>query len=153
MDPPRTVDFVKYLYSQHDDVIKWKHLPRYWSFVRRIHRSPVNSPHKGQWREALTFALICVWINGWVNNGEAGDLRRPRTHYDVIVMKDHHTRPRYKQKTLWLFAVCWQWLAFVNKHRIIKISSTQYDWKNTGTKWNIRKVKQYSCYVIYLHAV
>ena len=32
----------------HDDVIKWKHFPRYWPFVRRIHRSPVNSPHKGQ---------------------------------------------------------------------------------------------------------
>ena len=26
------------------------------------------------------------WINGWVNNGEAGDLRRHRAHYDVIVM-------------------------------------------------------------------
>ena len=31
----------------HDDVIKWKHFPRYWSFVRGIHRSPVKSPHKG----------------------------------------------------------------------------------------------------------
>ena len=30
-----------------DDVIKWKHFPRYWPFVRGIHRSPVNSPHKG----------------------------------------------------------------------------------------------------------
>ena len=60
----------------HDDVIKWKHFPRYWPFVRGIHRSPVNSPHKGQWRGALIFSLICVWINGWVNNSEAGDLRR-----------------------------------------------------------------------------
>ena len=32
------------------------------------------------------FSLICVRINGWVNNGEAGDLRRNRAHYDVIVM-------------------------------------------------------------------
>ena len=32
----------------YDDVIKWKHFPRYWSFVQGIHRSPVNSPHKGQ---------------------------------------------------------------------------------------------------------
>ena len=37
---------------------------------------PVNSPHKGQWRGALMFSLICVWINGWVNHREAGDLRR-----------------------------------------------------------------------------
>ena len=34
----------------HDDVIKWKHFPRYWPFVWGIHRSPVNSLHKGQWR-------------------------------------------------------------------------------------------------------
>ena len=70
----------------HDDVIKWKHFPRYWPFVRGIHRSPVNSPHKGQWRGALMFSLICVWINSWVNNGKAGDLRRYRVHYDVTVM-------------------------------------------------------------------
>ena len=72
--------------TQHDDVIKWKHFPRYWPFVRRIHRSPVNSPHKRQWRGALMFSLICAWINRWVNNGEAGDLRRHGAHCDVIVM-------------------------------------------------------------------
>ena len=71
----------------HDDVIKWKHFPRYWPFVRGIHRSPMNSPHKGQWRGALMLSLICVWINGWVNNGEAGDLRFYRVHYDVTVMR------------------------------------------------------------------
>ena len=71
----------------HDDVIKWKHFPRYWPFVRGIHRSPVNSPHKGQWRGALVLSLICVWINGWVNNRDAGDLSRYRAHYDVIVMR------------------------------------------------------------------
>ena len=70
----------------HDDVIKWRHFPRYWPFVRGIHRSPVNSPHKGQWRGALMFSLICVWINDWVNDREAGDLRRNRVHYDAIVM-------------------------------------------------------------------
>ena len=50
--------------SHHDDVIKWKLFPRYWPFVRGIHRSPVNSPHKGQRRGALMFSLICIWING-----------------------------------------------------------------------------------------
>ena len=70
----------------HDDVIKWNHFPRYWPFVRGIYRSPVNSLHKGQWRGALMFSLICACINGWVNNGEAGDLRRRRAHFDVIVM-------------------------------------------------------------------
>ena len=70
----------------HDDVIKWKLFPRYWPFVRGKHRSPVNSQHKGQWRGALMFSLFCVWINGWVNNHEDGDLRRYRAHYDVTVM-------------------------------------------------------------------
>ena len=41
---------------------------------------PMNSPHIGQWREAFMFSLICVWIDGWVNNCEAGDLRRHRVH-------------------------------------------------------------------------
>ena len=72
--------------SVHDDVIKWKHFPRYWPFVRGIHRSPVNFPHKGHWRGALMFSLICTWINGWVNNRKAGDLRHHRTHYDVTIM-------------------------------------------------------------------
>ena len=45
-----------------------------------------NSLHKGQWRGALMFSLICVWINDWVNNREAGDLRRYRAHCDVTVM-------------------------------------------------------------------
>ena len=70
----------------HDDVIKWEHFPCYWPFVRRIHRSTVNFPHKGQWRGALMFSLICVWIYGWVKNHEAGDLRRHRAHCDVTVM-------------------------------------------------------------------
>ena len=71
--------------SFHNDVIKWKHFPHYWPFVRGTHRSPVNSPHKGQWRGALIF-FICAWMNGWVNNREAGDLRPHRAHYDVTVM-------------------------------------------------------------------
>ena len=75
------------VWTSHDDVIKWKHFPRYWPFVREIHRSPMNSPHKGQWRGALMYSLICAWINGWVNNRETGDLRRNRAHYDVNVME------------------------------------------------------------------
>ena len=72
--------------SIRDDLIKWKHFPHYWPFVQGIHRSPVDSPHKGQWRGALMFSLICVWINDWVNNHEAGELRHHRGHYDVTVM-------------------------------------------------------------------
>ena len=55
-------------------------------YVRGIHRSPVNSPHKSQWRRDLMVSLVCSWINGWVNSREAGDLGCYRAHYDVIVM-------------------------------------------------------------------
>ena len=57
----------------------WRHQMETFStllaFVRGIHRSPVNSPHKGQWRGALMFSLIAP-----------GDLRRHRANYDVTVM-------------------------------------------------------------------
>ena len=80
------VHYNSILISTPDDVIQRKHFPRYWPFVKGIHRSLVNSPHKCQWRGACVFSLICVWTNGWVNNREAGDLRRHRAHYDVTVI-------------------------------------------------------------------
>ena len=60
-----TTVLVKYFcllsnFSYNDDAIRWKHFPRYWPFVWGIHRSPVNSPHRGQWRGALMFSLICA---------------------------------------------------------------------------------------------
>ena len=77
-----------------------KHFPHYWPFVRGIHRSPVNSPHKGQWRGPLMFTLICVWINDWVNNREAGDLRRYRAYYDVTLMYRPFTWESFTQKQI-----------------------------------------------------
>ena len=49
------------------------------------------SPHKGQWRGALMFSLICAWINDWVNNRGAGDLRRHCNHYDVNVIAPYES--------------------------------------------------------------
>ena len=82
--------FAQIVYLMHDDVIKWKHFPRYWPFVRGIHQSPVNSPNKGKWRGALMFSMIYAWINGWVNNREVGDLWHHRVHYDITVMAFYH---------------------------------------------------------------
>ena len=55
--------------------------PRYWPFVRGIHRSqrPVT--------QSLIFSLICAWTNGWANNRDTGDLSRHRVDYDVTVMR------------------------------------------------------------------
>ena len=81
------VDPTKLSIAGYDNVIKLKYFSRCCPFVMWIHQSPVNSLNKGQWRGALMFFLICAWINAWVNNREAGDLRRHRAHYDVILMK------------------------------------------------------------------
>ena len=70
----------------HDDVIKWKHFPRHWPFVRGIRRSPVDSPHKGQWRGALVFSLMGTWTKDWTNSLDVGDLRRQGAHCDVTLM-------------------------------------------------------------------
>ena len=88
---PSTATTLTAMLHFNDDVIKWKHFLSYWPFVRGIHLSPVNSPHKGQWRRALIFSLICAWINGWVNSREAGDLRRHSPHYNVTVMLYKHS--------------------------------------------------------------
>ena len=88
----------------HDDVIKWKHFPRYWPFVRGIHQSPVNSPHKGWWRGALMFSVICAWINGWVNNHEAWDLRHHQADYDVTLML--LTKETYTVTQISIYSYC-----------------------------------------------
>ena len=67
-------------------VIKWKYFLSYWPFVRGIHSSPVDSPHKGQWRRVLMFSLMPAWTNSYANNRDAGDLRYHHAHYDVTVM-------------------------------------------------------------------
>ena len=69
--------------SPHDDVIKWKHFPRYWPFVLGIHRSRWIPRTKASDGELLMFSLICARINDSVNNREAGDLRPHCGHYDV----------------------------------------------------------------------
>ena len=93
----------------------WRHQMETFSAILAlcagIHWSPVNSPHKGQWRGALMFSLIC-WINDWVNNDEAGDLRCHRAHYDVSVMwchlPDFHVkRPQQKCHFYECFVTAW----------------------------------------------
>ena len=112
---------------------------RYWPFVWGIRRSPVNSPHKGQWRGALLFSLICTQINGWVNNHKAGDLRRHGGHYEVTVIPASMCsisaltllllKPEYSVRTRsapWLLMTWllvspghqqqWYWLCMINVH-------------------------------------
>ena len=120
----------------HDDVIKWKHFLRYWLFVRGIHRSPVNSNHKGQWRGALMFYFICRWTNGWANHRDAGDLRRHRTHYGVTVMVDVRWRNNFRHWGAPTRNIIYHTLALNvqivwRQHNVFPISITS----NTGI-WN-----------------
>ena len=73
----------------HDNAIKWKHFPRYWSFVRGMFTGPGEFPAQRPVTRSFDvfFDLhLNKRINDRVNNGEAGDLRRHRGQYDVIVM-------------------------------------------------------------------
>ena len=93
---PGTGEFPAQMASNAENVsIWWRHHgktwryqmeknPCYWTFVREIHQSPVDFPHKGQWHGAL-FSLICAWIHRWANNRDAGDLRRHCAHYDILM--------------------------------------------------------------------
>ena len=126
-----------------DDVIKWKHFPRYWPLARGIHRSPVNSPRKGQWRGALRpvtrsfdVCFIHAWTNGWVNNRDAGDLRRHLDHYVVTVIGRNFASVFFKHDSrlhilhiywLGIYVTIWRYQATINepldppwsKHQIV----------------------------------
>ena len=96
----------------HDDVIKQIDFPRYWTFVKGIYRLPVDSPHKGQWRGALMFSLMCAWTNRWVNNRDASDLRRHRAHCNVIAMM----RNAHHCISTWIIEARTKWSTFY-RHR------------------------------------
>ena len=76
--------------STYEDLSWWRHQLETFSALLALCAGnspvPVNSLHKGQWRGALMFSFIYARINDWVNNREAGDLRRQDGHHDVIVM-------------------------------------------------------------------
>ena len=63
----------------HDDVIKWKHFPRYWPFMRGIHRSPAQRPVKQSFD-----AFFDLHLNKRLSKQSWGWWFE--THYDVIVM-------------------------------------------------------------------
>ena len=52
----------------------WKRVLHYWPFVRGIHRSPVDSPHKGPFMRYFYY-----WPEQTIEQTVAGDLRRYET--------------------------------------------------------------------------
>ena len=85
--------------------------------------SPVNGEFPAQKPVTLMFLWCALWINNWVNNREAGDLRHHRTHYYVIVMIHHrddknHIQKSYPKISIFIITLtdiyhkihCWNWL-------------------------------------------
>ena len=72
--------------ESHDDVIKWKHFSRYWPLCGDCTGHRWIPLTKATDAELLCFLWSAPWINGWVNNREAGESRRHRAHHDVILM-------------------------------------------------------------------
>ena len=87
-----------------NDVIEWKHFPRYWPFVRGIPGHRWIPLTKEQWRGPLMFSLISTRTNVSVNNRDAGDLRRHRTHCDVTVMIPHGYN-LYESSKFWTISI------------------------------------------------
>ena len=142
-----------WFFACHDDVIKWKHFLRYWPFVRGIHWSPVNSPHKGQWRVALMFSLICARINAWVNNREAGDLRRYWAHYDVTVMGPMPlSEPFAGLLSIWLSGTrkCMYLVGIIPNLSLLVASEVITVWKFSLPEWSVL-VKIHCYYKLDLH--
>ena len=106
------------------------------AFVRTIHRSPVNSPHKGQWRGTLMFYLICARINAWVNNREAGDLRRHRTHSDVIVMSAQNPKPSMCFASACSCLCLIHWIQVLSREWRCSWSSTDRRCFNYTSEWS-----------------
>ena len=124
-----------------DDVIKWKHFTRNCPFMRGIHRSPMT------WRRALMFSLICVWINDWVNNRKAGDLKRYRAHFDVIVMAPEKSNSSFailpsfrSRETSILVRLACSWpIGTIKIHLILWMPSLQPFWISLINRRNLVK--------------
>ena len=91
--------------------------------------------HTGQWCRTLMFSLICAWINSWVNNREAGDLRCHHGLYDVTVMqwKDDPVESSPSGKGTQLYSnVMVRWVQFCDVTYIVFRVREPYRWVSSG---------------------
>ena len=96
----------------------------------KIWSNMMTSPNKDQWRGALMFSLISVWINGWVNNRKACDLRRYRAHCDVIVMNVTLILVWACKSWLQLYLASVRWLSLPRSKYVLSLE--EYIHRRTG---------------------
>ena len=98
----------------------WRHQMETFSALLAIcaGNSPVlgELPHKGQRRRALIFYLICFWINGWINNRQAGDLRCYSAHYYYVTLMRWKLSCYISCSKLWPASMCWEQFVFQVLH-------------------------------------
>ena len=78
--------WIAILRADHDDVIKWKHFPRYWLFVWGIHVTDDFPTQRPVTRSFDVFFNLC--LNKRLSKQSWGWWFRHRAHYDVIVMQN-----------------------------------------------------------------
>ena len=122
----------------------WRHqmktfIPLYWPFVRGIHRWPLDSPQKGQWRGAFIFSLMYAWTNGLANTRDADGLRRYRARWDVTLKPCFYT---YTFDFVYLLILVWVLQTHTHTHgwKHIGICNNwrvklDYVWCSFGNKW------------------
>ena len=87
------------IYKIHDDVIKRKHFRVTGPLCGEVTRDRWIPRTKASDAELGCFLLSAPWINGWVSNGDAGDLRRHHAHYYVIVMSSRNEWRMQRRRT------------------------------------------------------
>ena len=96
--------------------------------------------------------FICTWTNGWLNNRDAGDLRRHPAHYDVIVMALGKWSHLYKlwDELTYLFpnfngaaVEVWEWISnFIPHFSVYVIVFTLWArWESTELEFGCNKTE------------
>ena len=131
----------------HDDVINQETFSALLAICAGNQRSLVKSPHKSQWRGALIFSLFCAWINGWVNNREAGDLRHHRAHYNFIVMINVNVL-EISRITCIVSYICFSYISHKYINDVVIVSQTLFDHfnKKIGHMRTALANKEYATY-------
>ena len=86
----------------------WRHQMETFSALLAIcaGNSPVTGEFPAQRPVTQSFFFICAWMNGWVHNREADDLRRHRSRYDVTIMNPMpHVYCNYKHEDYYFSTV------------------------------------------------
>ena len=135
--------------GKHDHAIKRKHFLCNWPFVRENHRSTMDSPHKGQWRRALMFSLMCAWTKDWRNSEvtvTADAVMSIWRHCNDVTVMELHLNPClaefFWEKNRWLTARLQYLQCVSNEDTVILHKATEIKmYSNFLLSFNTEEVK------------